>query len=342
MSLHTKQVLFKQLPKGFPQESDFELSETDINKNVKDGEVLVKVLELSVDPYLRGKMAGKKTYTDPFELGKPLYSGGVGKVEASANDKLPVGSVVTGVLPWSEYALLPKEQADSMRKIDPSAGFPLSYYLGVLGMPAMTAYYGLLYIGEPKEGETVYVSAAAGAVGQIVGQIAKIKGCRVVGSVGSDDKVQLLKDKFKYDAAFNYKTDSDWDAKLKELCPDGIDVYFENVGGKMLEAVLNNCNKFARVPVCGMISQYNLEQPEGVHNLMQLIGKDLTMKGFIIGNHFQEIGQSFQKDMTQWLKEEKVQYAEDVASGLETAPKAFIRMLKGENIGKQVVHIADA
>jgi NADPH-dependent curcumin reductase CurA len=222
----------------------------------------------------------------------------------------------------------------------PAGKVPLSWYLGVLGMPGMTAYVGLLDIGKPKAGETVYVSAAAGAVGQIVGQLARMQGCRVVGSAGSDDKVAWLTREAGYDAAFNYKTSGPLGAALGEHCPKGIDVYFENVGGAMLDAVLTRMNVRGRIAACGMISQYNLEQPEGVHNLMAVVGNRLTIQGFIVSDHFDRLPQFIQQ-MTGWLADGKVVYREDVAEGIENAPAAFIGMLKGENFGKQVVKIAD-
>jgi NADPH-dependent curcumin reductase CurA len=208
-------------------------------------------------------------------------------------------------------------------------------------MPGMTAWVGLLNIGKPKEGETVYISAASGAVGQVVGQIARIKGCRVVGSVGDDAKLGYILDELGFDAGFNYKTVESYGAGLKDTCPDGIDVYFENVGGKMLDAVLARINPFARIVACGMISQYNLEKPEGVHNLINMVGNRVLMQGFIVSDHYDQLPK-FQAEMAGWLKDGKLKYRETVTRGIENAPAAFIGMLKGENFGKAVVHIADA
>ncbi|KAL3157229.1 hypothetical protein ABBQ38_001466 [Trebouxia sp. C0009 RCD-2024] len=338
--LANQQILLKSRPEGFPSESNFEIVKGEISQDLSGSQdVLVQLLDLSVDPYLRGRMNAGKSYVPAFELGKPLYSGALGKVVKSSNSSFKDGDIVFGSLHWANYTRVP--EGKGLTKIDTSAGLPLSYYLGVLGMTGLTAYAGLLEIGKPKEGETVYVSAASGAVGQIVGQIAKLKGCRVVGSAGTDEKVKLLKEKFAYDAAFNYKTCKDLTATLQELCPNGIDIYFENVGGEMLEAVLDVCNKNARIPTCGMISQYNVPDKVGVRNLFQVIYKRLLIQGFIVGDYLPTLGVQFKKDMSQWLKEGKMNYLDDVTHGLENAPKAFIGMLHGENVGKAVVKVAE-
>lgn len=335
-----QQILLKSRPDGFPTLANFEHVQTELSQQPQGPQdVIVQLLDLSVDPYLRGRMNAGKSYFPGFELGKPLNSGGIGKVVTSNSSSFKEGDLVSGMLEWANYTVVP--EGKGLTKIDNSAGLPLSYYLGVLGMPGLTAYAGLLEIGEPKEGETVFVSAAAGAVGQIVGQIAKLKGCRVVGSAGTDDKVKLLKDKFGYDAAFNYKTSQDLTASLRETCPDGIDIYFENVGGKMLEAVLNVANSRARIPCCGMISQYNVQDKEGIRNMFMVIGKRIKMQGFIVGDYYPTLGAHFRKEMAQWLKEGKVHYVDDVTNGLENAPKAFIGMLHGENVGKAAVKVAE-
>ena len=257
---------------------------------------------------------------------------------ASSNAaKLAEGDYVFGMLGWEEFTLV--RGGKGLRKLDPGLA-PLSYHLGVLGMPGMTAWYGLLEIGQPKEGETVLVSAASGAVGQVAGQLAKMKGCRVVGSAGADDKVAYLEDELGFDAAFNYKTVPSLDRALEESCGQGIDVYFENVGGAMLEAVLGHVNVRARIVACGMISQYNLETPEGARNLMPIVANRLKIQGFIVTDHYDRFGE-FQEQMSGWLKDGKVRYREDVAHGLENAPVTFIGMLKGQNFGKQVVRIGE-
>lgn len=340
-ALKNQQILFKSRPDAYPSEENFEVVSAEMSEQLSgSSDVLVQLLFLSVDPYLRGRMNAGESYFPGFQLGKPLDSAGVATVVASNNDSFKKGDIVSGLLQWANYTLVP--EGKGLTKIDNTANLPLSCYLGVLGMTGLTAYAGLLVIGQPKEGETVYVSAAAGAVGQIVGQIAKIKGCRVVGSAGTEEKVKQLKEKFGYDAAFNYKTCKDYRATLKELCPDGIDIYFENVGGKMLEAVLDVCNKHARIPACGMISQYNktAQDKDGVTNLFAIIGKQINIKGFLVSSYMSSIGE-FRKDMAQWMKEGKINYTEDITDGLENAPQAFMGMLHGENRGKAVVKVAD-
>lgn len=336
MALDNTQVLFKARPTGWVDRSHFDIVTRPAGEP-GDGEVLVKNLYLSVDPYMRGRMRDTRSYVPGFELGKVLMGGAVGVVAKSKADGLKEGDHVTGMLGWEQYSVAP---AKSLMKVDPKAG-PLSYYLGIMGMPGMTAWIGLLDIGKPKSGETVYVSAASGAVGQIVGQIAKMKGCYVAGSAGDDAKVAYIRDELGFDAAFNYKKASSLGRALHEACPKGIDVYFENVGGAMLDAVLGCINPFSRIVVCGMISQYNKEKPEGVHNLMSLIANKALMQGFIVSDHYAKLPQ-FLAEMGGWVKAGKMHYRETVTEGIEHAPDAFIGMLKGENFGKAVVHIADA
>lgn len=329
-------IMFKSRPTGWVAPENFEIVTAEAPEPGPD-DVLVRNIYMSLDPYMRGRMNAGKSYISGFQLGEVMMAGVVGQVAASNNAAFAEGDYVNGMLGWENYSLVPGGKG--LTKVDPSIA-PLSYYLGVLGMPGMTAYVGLLDIGEPKEGDTVYISAASGAVGQIVGQIAKIKGCRVVGSAGSDDKVAYIRDELGFDAAFNYRTVESLDAGLRETCPDGIDVYFENVGGEMLDAVLNRINPFARIVACGMISQYNKEKPDGVHNLMSLVRCKAKIHGFIVSDHWDRLP-AFLKDMGGWLKDGRVKYREDIAQGLENAPAAFIGMLKGENFGKQVVQITD-
>lgn len=335
MTRSNTQVLFKARPTGWVDESHFEIVTGEAGAP-EDGEVLVKNLYMSVDPYMRGRMREGRSYAAGFELGKVMQAGVVGQVIESRNPDVPEGTYVNGMLNWEEYTVA---KGSHLRKVDPDLA-PLSYYLGILGMPGMTAWYGLLHIGKPKKGETVYVSAASGAVGQVVGQIAKVKGARVVGSVGDDAKLAYILDEIGFDAGFNYKTVESYGAGLRETCPDGIDVYFENVGGKMLDAVLARVNPFARIVACGMISQYNLEKPEGVHNLVNIVGNRVLMQGFIVSDHFDMMPQ-FEKEMAGWLKDGKLKYRETFTRGIENAPQAFIGMLKGENMGKAVVQIAE-
>ncbi len=335
MSENNLQVLFKARPSGWVGPEHFELRESAMPEP-GDGDVLVRNLYMSVDPYMRGRMNEGPSYVEGFRIGEVLTGGAVGEVAKSNNPAFAEGDTVSGMLGWERYTNVPGGKG--LMKVDASIA-PLSWYLGVLGMPGMTAYVGLLKFGQPKEGETVYVSAASGAVGQIVGQIARLKGCRVVGSAGSDEKVAFITEQCGFDAGFNYRKVDSLSGALKETCPDGIDVYFENVGGAMLDAVLTRMNPFGRIAACGMISQYNLERPEGVHNLMTIVRGRIRIEGFIVSDHYDELP-GFIAEMGAWLKNGDITYREDVKEGLENAPAAFIGMLKGENFGKQVVKIA--
>ncbi len=331
------QVIFKSRPEGWVTEDNFEIRQGAVPEP-GDGDVLVRNIYMSVDPYMRGRMMDRKSYVPGFQIGEPLAGGAVGEVVRSNNPRFSEGDFVVSMnLGWETYTAV--ADGAGLMPVDPARG-PLSYYLGVLGMPGMTAYVGLLDIGQPKPGETVLVSAAAGAVGQIVGQLAKMKGCRAVGSAGRDDKVAYLTGELGFDAGFNYKSYDDPRTALDEFCPDGIDVYFDNVGGATLDAVLTRINTRARLVECGMISQYNLIEPEGIHNLITLVGQRARMEGFIVSDHFDRMP-AFLAEMSGWLKEGTVTYREDVMQGVENAPAAFIRMLKGENFGKQVVQITD-
>jgi len=315
-----------------PKESDFRLVEAPMPEP-KEGEVLLKTVYLSVDPYMRGRITGVKTYADPVNVGDVMVGGAVGQVVESKDAGFQPGEFAVGYWGWREYGV---ESAKSLQKLNPDMA-PISLALGLLGMPGMTAYFGFLDLCSPKPGETVLVSGAAGAVGSIVGQIAKIKDCRVIGIAGGDDKVSYLVDELGFDAAFNYKTTNDYSGKLKELCPKGIDCYFDNVGGSITDAVFPLLNVFARVSICGQISQYNLEKPEpGPRLLSYILIKQARVEGFIVtrfASRFREgIGQ-----MAKWLQEGKLKYQEHVVQGFENTPKAFIGMLQGENTGKMLV-----
>ncbi|KAG0164796.1 hypothetical protein DFQ28_009639 [Apophysomyces sp. BC1034] len=345
--VQNKQVLFTKVPTTFPvagEHLQVKESSIDLEASLPKGDILVKNLVLSVDPYLRGRMrdASVKSFIPAFELNKPISAGVVSVVLKSNNPKFKAGDLVTSDLgvheEYSRYNAEFAEEAFEIRKDIKETNLPLTHYVGVLGMPGQTAYVGLLKFGEPKAGETLYVSAAAGAVGQLVGQIGKVLGLHVVGSAGSDEKVAYLKE-IGFDGAFNYKTES-VDAKLSELCPDGIDIYFENVGGQMLEHVLNHANDFGRIIACGMISQYNREKPEGVYNLMNIVTKRLKIQGFVVLD-YPEMKEDFTKQVTEWLQQGKVKYRETVAEGIEQTPQALIDVLKGKNFGKQVVKVAD-
>jgi len=335
-----KQVLFKSAPAGWVSVDNMQVATANINVTLQKGEILLKNLYLSVDPYMRGRMnVNAKSYTAAFELGKVLTGGGISEIMASEREGYAVGDVVSAFIGWEEYTVLPA--AVPATKIVNPLNVPTEYFLGILGMPGATAYHGLLDIGEPKEGETVFVSGAAGAVGLIVGQIAKLKGCHVVGSAGNDEKVDLLLKEYGFDAAFNYKTVESLPAKLKELCPKGIDVYFDNVGGETLDVVLTLMNVYGRLVECGMISQYNTQEPYGLKNAMLLVGKQLKMQGFIISPQLAQPAfmKRFISDMLTWISEDKLKYAVNIVEGLDNAPAGFVGMLKGENTGKQIIKI---
>lgn len=331
-----KQITLAVRPVGFPKESDFRLVEAPV-PTPGPGQFLVQSLYLSVDPYMRGRMNAAKSYAPPVELGGVMVGGVVGQVVESHHPRFAAGEIVEGYFGWQQYAL---SDGAGVRKVDPSLA-PISTALGVLGMPGLTAYFGLLEIGKPQPGETVVVSGAAGAVGSLVGQIAKIQGCHVVGIAGTDEKARYVVEELGFDSAFNYKSARNYRAKLKTLCPQGIDVYFDNVGGAITDAVIPLLNVRARLVICGQISQYNLERPEmGPRWLWALIVKQARAEGFLVFQFADRFEEGI-RQMAQWLKEGKLKYRENIIEGLENAPRAFIGMLKGENIGKQLVKIAD-
>ncbi len=318
-------------PQAMPQHSDFALVEVELPE-LKAGEALVKNLYMSVDPYMRGRMRAQGVYAAPYELNKPMYGGAIGEVLESTDDSLQAGDIVLNQAAWQDSFVAAAEQ---LQKLEPFDRDRLSLYLGTLGMPGMTAYVGLLRFGEPKPGETVFVSAASGAVGANVCQIAKLKGCRVVGSVGSDAKARWLQEECGVDAVINYKTCGDLSAALEAAAPAGVDVYFENVGGEHLQAALHCMNPFGRIAACGMIGGYNTPQP-GPNNLMLIVGKKIRINGFIVWDH-RDMQADFLRDMTSWIKEGKVQSRETVVEGLENAVDAFLALFSGENFGKMIV-----
>jgi NADPH-dependent curcumin reductase CurA len=330
------QIRLASRPSGWVTPDNFELTQGSVSEPA-NGEVLVRNIFMSVDPYMRGRMNDVKSYIPPFRLGEVLQATCVGQVVASEDKAYSEGDYVMGMLGWEDYSVCDARQ---LRKLTP-AGEPLSWHLGILGMPGMTAYVGLMKIAEAKRGETVFVTAASGAVGSVVGQLAKINGCRVVGSAGSDEKVALLKQEFGYDAALNYRTADPLFPKVRELCPKGIDVGFENVGGPIFEAVIGNMRDFGRIALCGMISNYNDKEPQpGPRNMMLVVGRRLMLRGFIVSDHPEACNEYVAK-ATAWVKEGKLNYRESVAEGLANAPQAFIDMLKGGNTGKQIVKLAD-
>jgi len=276
----------------------------------------------------------------PDSLGKPISNGGVGKIIKSANPSLKEGEIIYGLLRWEEYTVFDADTAKSFRVIENKEKLPLSNYVGVLGMPGMTAYLSFFHIAKHKKGEVIFISAASGAVGQIVGQIAKREGLYVVGSAGEDAKVEYLLKELGFDAAFNYKKETPKEA-LKKYCPKGIDIYFENVGGETLEAVLDAANVYCRIIACGMISQYNTTSPYGVKNLSQIVGKRILIQGFMVYDLVATIGlDAFFKDVPAWLVKGELKYKEDIVQGLENAQDAFIGMLQGKNFGKALIQMA--
>ncbi|HML15718.1 MAG TPA: NADP-dependent oxidoreductase [Bryobacteraceae bacterium] len=335
MSHLNRQFVLASRPVGLPKESDFQLIETPL-PDLEDGQVLVRALYLSVDPYMRGRISGMKSYAAPVEIGQVMVGGGVARVVESKNPGFTPGDVVDIYMGWQEYAI---SNGRGLRKLDASIA-PVSTGLGVLGMTGLTAYFGLLDVCDPKPGETVVVSGAAGAVGSVVGQIAKIKGCRTVGIAGGDDKVAWILGECGYDAAFNYKTTGNYSARLKELCPNGIDVYFDNVGGAITDAVFGQLNVGARISICGQISQYNNTKVEmGPRLLGALIISRAKVQGFLVSDYAPRFGPAL-VEMAGWLKAGKLKYREDIVEGFENLPKAFIGLLEGENIGKRLVKVA--
>ncbi|HEY8373091.1 MAG TPA: NADP-dependent oxidoreductase [Pseudonocardiaceae bacterium] len=323
-------------PTGWPTPECFELAEAPVTPP-GPGQVLVRNLLMSVDPYMRGRMNDVKSYVPPFQLGRPLDGGAIGEVVASESETLRPGDVVLHGLGWREYATLDAAHAS---RVDPDAA-PLGAYLGVLGMPGLTAYTGLVEIAQQREGDVVFVSGAAGAVGQVVGQLARLRGAsRVIGSAGSAEKVRYLLEELGFDAAFNYK-DAPVREQLRRAAPDGIDVYFDNVGGDHLEAAIGAMRNHGRIAVCGMISQYNATEPSPApRNLALLLTKRLTMRGFIVGDHA-HLKERFTREVGTWVREGKIRYTETVVDGLRNAPQAFLGMLRGENTGKMLVRIAE-
>ncbi|WP_417316908.1 NADP-dependent oxidoreductase [Emcibacter sp.] len=328
------QILLKSRPVGWVSEENFEYAAGEMPAP-GPGEILVRNKFMSLDPYMRGRMNEGKSYVPPFAVGEVLEAGVVGEVIVSNNDDYAVGDHVTGRLGWENYS---KSDGQGLMKVDPDLA-PLSWYLGILGMPGMTAYVGLMSIGQPKEGETLFVSAASGAVGSVVGQLGKIMGLRVVGCAGEDSKVAWLTDELGFDAAFNYKTCGPVYKKLRELCPEGIDINFENVGGEILEAALWQMNDFGRIIMCGLISAYNDKEPApGPRGMALIVQRRLKMQGFIVFDH-QDLCREYMAKAAGWVKEGKLKYRETITDGLENAPRAFIGLLKGENFGKQIVKL---
>jgi NADPH-dependent curcumin reductase CurA len=333
--MQNKEIRLASRPTGMPTADNFQIVEAEVPP-LKDGEVLVRTLYISVDPYIRGRMRERRSYVPPFQVGDVIVSGAVGDVVESRSPEFRPGEIVTGMLGWRLYN---PAKAKELRKLDPSLA-PITTALGVLGIPGLTAYFGLLDIGQPKPGETVVVSGAAGAVGITVCQIAKIKGCRVVGIAGGTEKTRYLREELGVDAAIDYKT-GDTRRALQEACPVGVDIYFDNVGGEVSDAVVPVIRHGARIIICGQISIYNLDKPDiGLRPQPYLLINSALMKGFIITAYMSRFAEGV-RDLSQWLVQGKLKHAETIAEGFENTPQAFIGLFSGENLGKQIVKVAD-
>ena len=336
MPATNRQITLATRPVGMPKESDFQLKESSAPRP-GGGEVLIQSLYLSVDPYMRGRLNGTTTQAKGVQVGEVIVGEVVGRVIESNDPRFAPDDIVEGMLGWQEFAV---SQAKALRKIDPAAG-PITTALYVLGVPGLTAYFGLLEVCKPQPGETVVVSGAAGAVGSLVGQIAKLKRCRAIGIAGSQQKVDYLVGELGFDGAFNYRETRDYSAKLKELAPNGVDVYFDNVGGNITDEVMRHLSNRARIAVCGQISQYNVIEPEmGPRWLSQLVAKQAKVEGFLV-QQFADRYETGLKQLAAWLREKKIRYREDIMTGIENAPRAFIGMLEGKNIGKELVKVSD-
>jgi NADPH-dependent curcumin reductase CurA len=329
-----KVIVLYRRPVGIPVSADFKFNLEEVPV-ADDGEILLKTRYVSVDPYLRGRMNDKASYVTPFELNKPMNSAIIAEVIDSNDTAFKIGDLVSGNLDWKEYQVATGKGLQIIRTDE----IYLTAYLGILGMTGLTAYLGLTEIADPKLGETLVVSGAGGAVGSIVGQIGKIMGCRVVGITGSDQKVTLIKSKFHFDEAINYKNTVDLNRAIKTACPDGVDIYFDNVGGKISDEVLNNINKHARIPLCGAIAMYNEISPVlGPYVQPVLVSKSALMQGFIVSD-FADKFPVAKKQLFNWLKEGRLTYHETIIDGFEQIPQAFLGLFEGKNEGKMIIKV---
>ena len=333
--LMNRQITLAARPAGYPKQSDFSMVEGPA-PSPAEGQVLIRIIYLSLDPYMRGRMNDGSSYAPGLKIGDVMVGGTVGKVVESKHPEYRKGDIVEAWLGWQEYAV---SDGSDLRKVDPNLA-PVSTALGVLGMPGLTAYFGMLEVAQPRAGDVVVISGAAGAVGSVAGQIAKIQGCRVVGIAGTDAKINYLVGELGFDAAFNYKSVENYYQVLREICPDGIDVYFDNVGGTITDAVFRLLRSRARVAVCGQVSQYNLEKPEvGPRILPALLVKQARAEGFLVSQFAQRSAEGLQQ-LAKWVRERKIKYREDIVEGIQNAPVAFIGMLQGHNMGKQLVKLS--
>lgn len=330
--MESSQFVLASRPFGLPSADNFRIEKIVLNK-LQDNEVLLKPWYISVDPYMRGRMNNVKSYAPSWEIDQPINGSVVAKVIESNSKSVHIGEVVVGTMPWATFCI---EKTENLRKVD-TLKIPPGYYLGILGMPGITAYIGMLNICKPEKGETVVVSGAAGAVGIVAGQIAKIQGSRVIGIAGTDEKCRLLKEKFGYDEAINYKTSKSVRKDLGALCPEGVDVYFDNVGGEITEAVAANLDFHSRIALCGQISQYNNAKPYiGYSILPHLLTRSVMLQGFIVRNYTDRYEEAL-SHLTQWLNEGKLKYTETIIQGFDKLPDAFLGLFSGQNQGKMLV-----
>ena len=334
--VETRQWHLADRPVGEPSHEHFRLETVELPA-LRRGEVLVRTVYQSVDPYMRGRMRDVESYADPWDVGEPMQAGVVGVVEESAHGELSAGDVVTGELEWAEHAVA---DGDELRQIDPNLA-PISTALGVLGMPGITAWFGVTDVAEPVPGDTVVVSAAAGAVGSVAGQLASRSGARVVGTAGSDKKLDWLTDELGFDEAINYQTSDDLSGDLRAACPDGVDAYFDNVGGPITDAVWPLLSVRSRVAVCGQIALYNAtEVPTGPRKLTQLIQTRARVEGFLVRDYADRYGEAVRR-LAGLVRDGEIAYRETVTEGFENAPDAFLGLFEGENVGKQLVQVSE-
>jgi NADPH-dependent curcumin reductase CurA len=330
--METTQIVLASRPLGLPTQANFR-TETMVLGNPGDNEVLLKSWYISVDPYMRGRMSNAKSYAASFEVDNPIRGSILARVIESRSNLLAAGDTVVGVLPWSTYSI---EKAENLRKVD-TKSFPPGYHLGILGMPGLTAYFGIMEIGRPKRGETVVISGAAGAVGIVAGQIAKLQGATVLGIAGTDEKCKMLTDQFGFNAALNYKTSKALRKEIAAACPQGVDVYFDNVGGEITDAVVASLNNRARFVLCGQISQYNNTKiSTGPAILPIFLTRSVMLQGFIVGNYSNRFGEALTQ-LNKWVSEGSLRYTETVVHGFNKLPDTFISLFSGKNLGKMLV-----
>lgn len=328
------QIVLASRPIGVPSFENFRFEEVEL-RSISDGEIMIKPAYISVDPYMRGRMNDTKSYAPPYQLNEPIKGDIIGSIVESKSNKFKVGDTVLGTLPWATFII----QDDTQLKKIESSDIPASYYLGVLGMPGLTAYFGMMEIGRPKEGETVLISGAAGAVGSTAGQIAGIKGCAVVGLTGTEEKVKLLKEHFGFHEAINYRSSKNLRKDIKAKCPNDVDIYFDNVGGEISDSVFANLNFRSRVVVCGQISLYNETRMQlGPRFLPIILTRSMLVKGFIVRDYEEQYAQGIQQ-LTAWVREGKLTTKETIVKGFDRLPEAFLGLFAGQNQGKMLVQV---